>query len=180
MVQRTGDVQPAAPAPLTAHANRAVAVATAAPPPRRTHRRNRPALRARRSPQSVCDACGRDGRRCAGTKRCAAGHHHPRLAGLRKIELRAARGCRSTRPGLCRCAPAAARSRRQRGPQPEMFNSARVSEVAQACNLLMERAAAPAGAIVGFSLGRQLRLASGMPCAFARTLARRPRHQPGD
>ena len=39
------------------------------------------------------------------------------------------------------------------GLNRQMFNSARVSEVAQACNLLMERAAAPAGAIVGFSLG---------------------------
>ena len=39
------------------------------------------------------------------------------------------------------------------GLNREMFNSARVSEVAQACNLLIERATAPSGAIVGFSLG---------------------------
>ncbi len=39
------------------------------------------------------------------------------------------------------------------GLNREMFNSARVAEVVDACNLLIERAAAAAGAIVGFSLG---------------------------
>ena len=40
----------------------------------------------------------------------------------------------------------------------EMFNSARVAEVVDACNLLIERTAAPAGAIVGFSLGGDVAL----------------------
>ena len=47
------------------------------------------------------------------------------------------------------------------GLNQEMFNSARIGEVVDACNLLIERAAAPAGAIVGFSLGGNFALRLG-------------------